>query len=69
MGKVHEQNINCRLRYIPGDETVQSPTDKNGSYFDSTGRVSCGGNTEVLCKVQLSATTQQGHLYFSPTHF
>ena len=48
MGKVHEQNINCRLRYIPGDETVLSPTDKNGSYFDSTGRVSCGGNTEVL---------------------
>jgi len=39
MGKVHEQNANCRQRHIPGDETVLSPTDKNSSDSDSTGTV------------------------------
>jgi hypothetical protein len=44
MGKVHEQKANCRQRYIPGDETVLSPTDKNSSDFDSMGRVTCAEN-------------------------
>jgi hypothetical protein len=51
MGKVHEQNANCRRRYIPADETVLSPSDKNSSDFDSTGRVFCGENTVVLSEV------------------
>jgi hypothetical protein len=53
MGKVREQNANCRQRYIPGDGTVLSPTDKNSCDFDSTGRVSRGENTDVLSKVSL----------------
>jgi hypothetical protein len=48
MGKVYEQNANCRRRQGPGDESVPSPTDKNSTDFDSTGRVSCGENTEVM---------------------